>query len=62
MRKKTAFGRWLANRGIGLEAFAAKTGFKYSTVSKWLYLKRRPRNIYRQRIAQVYPDCPLTRI
>lgn len=53
------FKAWLKREGLTLEQFAIAAGVHYSTAQKWAYKGATPREAYAEKVAKVFPDCPL---
>jgi len=59
-RPETEFSKWRKSKGLSLADVARKTGIDYMTVARWnTGVNKQPRRIYREKIREIFPDCPL---
>lgn len=58
-KRSADFRKWKEKAGLSFEDMAHKTGLHQNTLQAWASRGKKPRDIFRQKIAETFPNCPL---
>ena len=61
LNRAKAFKAWKELSGLSYEQIAEALGLHQNTVVSWGIRGRRPRDIFREKIAEVFPSCPIAK-